>query len=188
MRFLVPEGKRVLDLGCGTGGLLNALKPREGVGIDFSRTMIERARSAHPHLTFVHGDFENLDDLPDLGAPFDVIVMSDSIGSLDDCLQTLRSLQRFCAPHTRIIVTYSAWFWEPLYACYSRLKTGRAARPQNWLSSEDIANLLYLADLRRRQARVAHAVAVPAVRARTADQPLRRDAAAHPQSLPAQLT
>jgi SAM-dependent methyltransferase len=146
MRFLVPEGKRVLDLGCGAGGLLNALKPGEGVGIDFSGTMIERARSEHPHLTFVHGDFENLDELPDLGAPFDFIVMTDSIGALDDCLQTLRALRRYCGPHTRVIVTYSAWFWEPLYAIYSRLTTGRPARPQNWLSSEDIANLLYLAD------------------------------------------
>ncbi|MEJ2726127.1 MAG: class I SAM-dependent methyltransferase, partial [Deltaproteobacteria bacterium] len=33
-RFLVDEGLSVLELGCGTGGLLNALKPDRGVGVD----------------------------------------------------------------------------------------------------------------------------------------------------------
>src|SRR5687768_17912860 len=31
LRFLVPEGKRVLDLGCGMGDLLASLKPSKGV-------------------------------------------------------------------------------------------------------------------------------------------------------------
>ncbi|MFO7784446.1 MAG: methionine biosynthesis protein MetW [Thermodesulfobacteriota bacterium] len=30
MRFLVPEGSEVLELGCGTGELLNALKKNTG--------------------------------------------------------------------------------------------------------------------------------------------------------------
>ena len=44
MRFLVPEGSRVLDLGCGIGDLLAALKPSIGVGVDFSPAMLEQAR------------------------------------------------------------------------------------------------------------------------------------------------
>ncbi len=146
MRFLIPEGKRILDLGCGAGGLLDALRPKEGVGIDFSRTMIERAQQDYPRLTFARGDIEHLEDFPDLSGTFDVIVLSDTIGSLDDCLETLRSLHRYCAPHTRIIVSYPAWFWEPLLHIYAWIITGRSARPQNWLSSEDISNLFYLAD------------------------------------------
>ncbi len=35
MRFLIPPGKRVLELGCGRGELLAALKPSYGVGVDF---------------------------------------------------------------------------------------------------------------------------------------------------------
>ena len=50
MRHLIPEGLRVLDLGCGTGRLLSALKPKRGVGIDFSPRMIEIARRMHPNL------------------------------------------------------------------------------------------------------------------------------------------
>ncbi len=44
MRFLIPEGLSVLDLGCGTGQLLAALNPARGVGIDFSSGMIDVAR------------------------------------------------------------------------------------------------------------------------------------------------
>ena len=45
MRFLIPEGLRVLELGCGTGRLLAALKPSRGVGVDLSAPMVETATS-----------------------------------------------------------------------------------------------------------------------------------------------
>ena len=46
-RFLIPEGKRVLELGCGTGDLLNEVRPVYGVGIDFSAKMLEIARTVY---------------------------------------------------------------------------------------------------------------------------------------------
>ena len=55
-RYLIPEGQRVLEIGCGAGHLLAALKPAYGVGVDFSAGMVERARSAHPQLHFVQAD------------------------------------------------------------------------------------------------------------------------------------
>jgi len=146
LRFLVPEGLRVLDLGCGTGALLGELKPSYGVGIDFSEAMIERARAKHPHLTFIHGDVEALGDLADLKGPFDVIVMSDTIGTLDDCEETFRSLHHLCTPDTRIIVVYHNRMWEPLSMLHGHLTRRRPSRPQNWLSSRDIANLFFLSD------------------------------------------
>ena len=45
MQFLIPPGKLVLELGCGRGDLLAALKPSRGVGIDFSADMIAKAQS-----------------------------------------------------------------------------------------------------------------------------------------------
>ena len=59
MRFLVPEGSAVLDLGCGDGRLLADLKPSRGVGIDFSEEMIALARRRHPDLEFHLGDIED---------------------------------------------------------------------------------------------------------------------------------
>ena len=46
--FLVPPDARVLEVGCGLGDLLAAVKPARGVGVDFSRKMIELARQRHP--------------------------------------------------------------------------------------------------------------------------------------------
>ena len=45
MRFLIPPGKRVLELGCGHGDLLAALQPSYGVGVDFGARTIARARA-----------------------------------------------------------------------------------------------------------------------------------------------
>src|ERR1700761_7110564 len=59
LRFLIPEGLRVLDAGCGTGRLLAALRPRRGVGIDISPEMIEIARADHPQFEFAVGDVED---------------------------------------------------------------------------------------------------------------------------------
>src|SRR5215470_537894 len=59
--FCVPPGASVLEIGCGTGDLLAALRPTEGVGIDLSPKLIERARAKHPHLQFLVADAESLD-------------------------------------------------------------------------------------------------------------------------------
>ena len=146
LRHVVPEGRRVLDLGCGTGALLAALEPSLGVGVDLSLPMVERARAAHPRLRFVHADVEWLGDNRDIGGPFDTIILSDTIGCLDDCWETFRGLHRFCHPQTRVIISYHSPFWAPLSALYARIGRGEPFLLKNWLLSEDIANLLELAD------------------------------------------
>src|SRR5579859_1465767 len=50
LKFLIPAGSRVLELGCGNGHLLANLKPAYGVGVDFSEEMIAHARAAYPSL------------------------------------------------------------------------------------------------------------------------------------------
>ena len=144
-RFLVPAGARALELGCGTGDLLADLDLSDALGVDFSPATIARARAKHANLRFQHGDVENLEGVVDPGAQFDVILMQDTIGALDDCLETFRGLHRYCHPGTRIIVSYHSRMWEPLLLLYTRLTNKELARPSNWLSSQDIANLLDLA-------------------------------------------
>jgi SAM-dependent methyltransferase len=146
LRFLVPPGKRVLDLGCGNGNLLNALQPSEGVGIDFSPTKIARAKAAHPHLKFICDDIENLADAPELTDKFDVIIVSDTIGSLDDCLTSFQDLHRFCKPETRLIASYYTRLWDPFQVLYTKLAASHRFVRRNWLSNQDIANILQLAD------------------------------------------
>jgi len=146
MRFLVPEGLRVLDLGCGTGHLLASLKPAHGVGLDFSPQMVAVARRDHPGLQFVLGDAEDSAAIDALEGPFDAIVLSDTIGSLEDCQATLALLHRLCTPETRVIVAYYSHMWEPILGFAAWLGLRMPATEQNWLSSGDIANLLDLAN------------------------------------------
>lgn len=146
MRFLVRPGQRVLELGCGTGDLLNALEPAHGVGVDLSANMVDIARRRFPHLEFVQGDIEDAELLASLGGPFDVIVLSDTIGYLDDCAQTLENLHRLCTPETRLVVAYYAWFWEPILKLGETFGLKMPSVELNWLSTEDTMGFLHLAD------------------------------------------
>lgn len=145
-RFLVPPGLRVLDLGCGTGRLLASLRPRRGVGVDFSEAMVEEARRRHPELELHVGDIEDPEVLERLGGPFDVILLSDTVGSLEDCEATLRHLHRCCDRDTRLVISYYSRLWSPLLEVGQRVGQQMPQPEPNWLSAEDLAGLLYLAD------------------------------------------
>ena len=97
LKFVIPEGSRILELGCGTGHLLAALKPSYGVGVDFSEGMIAQARSAHPNLTFLQGDIEDAGFVGSLPGPFDVILIVDTV----ERLTTAKSFSKACTPCAR---------------------------------------------------------------------------------------
>jgi SAM-dependent methyltransferase len=145
-RFLIPPGQRVLDLGCGDGRLLATLRPRYGVGVDFSERMVDEARRRHPQLEFVVGDVEDADVLSTLDGPFDYIVISDTIGSLDDVQATLASLHGLCTSDTRVVICYYNRLWAPLLRLGQWLGLQMPQREQNWLSGHGVRDILGLAD------------------------------------------
>ena len=146
MRFLVNEGQRVLDLGCGTGRLLNSLKPSYGVGVDLSQGMVEVAQKNFPHLSFIQGDLEDPDFIESLEGTFDVIILSDTIGYLDDCEEAFAGLHSLCTPQTRLIIAYHSWRWEPILKLGEKIGLKMPSVEMNWLSTEDTIGFLHLAD------------------------------------------
>ena len=144
MQFVVPAGARVLEIGCGTGDLLARLRPSYGVGADLSVRMVETARNNYPDLNFVEGDAEADDFILGLEGPFDYIVLSDTIGYLDDIERVIRSLNKICEPHTRLVVAYYSHLWEPVLGMAEWFDQKMPQPDVNFLSS-DITNLLYLA-------------------------------------------
>ena len=139
-RFVIPPGSSVLEIGCGTGDLLAALAPHRGVGIDVSPEMVERAAAKHPDLEFRVGDAESLE----LDETFDYVVLSDVVGLLFDIQRAFDELHKVVDARTRIVVTYQNFLWEPLLNIGEALRLKMKVPHQNWLSAEDIENLLYL--------------------------------------------
>ncbi len=142
-RFLVDPGQRILEIGCGMGDLLAALQPAYGVGVDFSSEMLCRARARHPTLEFIQADAHAL---PDLKGPFDVIIFSDTINDLWDVQQAFEQVRPLCAPHTRLILNFYNTLWQIPLKIVQALGLANPLLPQNWLTPQDVENLLHLAD------------------------------------------
>ncbi len=142
-KFLVAPGQRVIELGCGRGDLLATLNPAEGVGVDFSSEMIRRATQRHPELRFIEADVHKLD----LDEKFDVIILSDLINDLWDVQTVFEQMAELANPHSRIIINSYSRLWEPPLAVAERLRLAKPNLYQNWLTVEDIAGLLNLANL-----------------------------------------
>jgi SAM-dependent methyltransferase len=146
LQFLIPPGAQILELGCGTGHLLAALRPARGVGVDFSGGMIEQARADYPHLDFRVGDIEDEKFLFTLPGPFDIILIADTLGALDDCQQLLENLHSVCTRDTRLVIAYYSHLWHPALKLAESLHLRMRQPPQNVLSPEDIRSLVELAD------------------------------------------
>ncbi len=80
------DGKRILDIGVGTGLLTHELyvSGAEIVGIDFSKEMIEKAKNKMPDAVFLLYDFN--EGIPDdlCGMRLDFVVSSYAIHHIDD--------------------------------------------------------------------------------------------------------
>src|SRR5215469_2272949 len=145
LKFLVPPGSRVLEIGCGTGDTLAALEPSYGVGIDFSPAMIGEARRAHPHLVFLEGDVELEGALESVDGPFDAILLVDTIGMLEDVQSLFERLHRLCRRETRLILVYYSHLWQPLLTLAEFIGLKMPQPPTNVFSAEDVCAIAGLA-------------------------------------------
>ncbi len=140
LKYNIPEGKRVLELGCGTGYVLNQLKPSAGVGIDVSARMVEEGRKRYENLVFHEMDAENIQ----LEDTFDYVVISDTLGYFEDIQRVIKEMKKVITPETRIIITYHNFLWQPLFKMMEVMKLKMPQMRLNWLNKEDIINLLEL--------------------------------------------
>jgi SAM-dependent methyltransferase len=143
LRFYVPPGTRVLEIGCGSGELLAALEPSEGVGVDVSEALLERARERHPNLRFVHAAGEQLD----LGRSFDYVVLSDLLPFVHDLVALFQTVAAHAEPQTRIIINSYSRLWRPAIRLAELLRLKPVKPMRNWVSPADVCNLLELCQL-----------------------------------------
>jgi len=102
----VPEGiDSVLDVGCGTGHLLDEVRCRMRTGVDLSASMLRLARDRSPGLRLL---LANGTRLPFGDSSFQVVTCQDVIGHLPDAGTMASEIIRCCAPKGRIIITANA--------------------------------------------------------------------------------
>ena len=148
LRARVPEGQRILDLGCGSGHLLAALNPDRGAGIDVAAAAVESARRAHRgrNLHFFEGDVADRRLLAQAGGPFDAILMVNVVTHLTDVQRTLEGLHPLCHPRTRVFIYSCSRLWQPVLRAGEALGLKHRQPPEAWLPPEEIKNMLTLAD------------------------------------------
>jgi ubiquinone/menaquinone biosynthesis C-methylase UbiE len=89
-------GKRVLDIGCGSGRTTAILKnlSSDYIGLDYSLEMVESCRKRFESVRFIHGDVRNMNEFKD--EEFDYVMFSfnglDSINH-EDRLKGLREIR-----------------------------------------------------------------------------------------------
>jgi len=140
LRFLVQPDSHILEIGCGTGQLLNALQPKKGVGIDFSEEMIKIASSKYRKLDFEVADAHDFT----IRNKFDCLILSNAVGYFEDVQQVFRNLRKNCKKRTRIIITYYNFLWDPLLKLAEKLGLKMKEPFTNWLSRKDLEGLLDL--------------------------------------------
>lgn len=140
-RFNIAPNIQVLELGCGAGDLLASLNPRDAVGIDISPEMIRRAREKYPNLRFEVADAHDFVT----EERFDFVILSDLIGNLFDVQGVLEKTKNHCKSDGRIIMNFFSHLWEKPLEWAGALGLARPTPAQNWLTPEDVINLLYLA-------------------------------------------
>jgi methionine biosynthesis protein MetW len=134
---IVPDGAKVLDLGCGEGELLEWLAVNKGVdarGVEISATKVKRAIARG--VSVFQGDInEGLADYPE-GA-FDYVILSQT---LQETLHPRQVLHEMARVGRRVIVAFPNFgHWR---VRLSMLTSGRAPRtrlfPYAWYESPNI--------------------------------------------------
>ena len=105
------KGKRVLDVGCGTGDKTRYFAEHGAasvIGVDPSEGFAQNwcGHAACSNLSFVNGGFENLMELPGVTAgAFDLIVSFQALMYAADLEQTMRTLSGLLAPGGEFVIS-----------------------------------------------------------------------------------
>ena len=140
-QFIVQPQSNVLEIGSGLGHLLNSVDPKVGLGIDISSVALESAKKQFPSLEFWE---ENVEEFQP-AATYDYVLLANTISYVQDIQKALHAIYKSCQPQTRVVLTFHNPAWEPILKCATLIGQRMPISNLNWLSFEDVENLLNLA-------------------------------------------
>ena len=117
-KFPLKPGMRVLEIGCGEGGVLKAFinKGCNGVGVELDAPRIGDAQKFLPEdiaagrLRFVIKDIYQVDMEKDFNGLFDIIVLKDVIEHLHDQPKLIGWLKKFLKPGGIVFFGFPPWY------------------------------------------------------------------------------
>lgn len=117
-KFPVKAGMRVLEIGCGEGGVLKAFinKGCVGVGVELDISRIAMANEYLPEdiaagrLRFVAKDIYQVDVVQDLEGAFDIIVLKDVIEHIHDQQRLIGWMKNFLKQEGVIFFGFPPWY------------------------------------------------------------------------------
>jgi 2-polyprenyl-3-methyl-5-hydroxy-6-metoxy-1,4-benzoquinol methylase len=131
LKRLVPQDKKILDVGTATGQILSFLAPSQGVGYDISPKMIEIAKKKNvkrKNLRFVTS-------LNQISGPFDYILLIDVIEHLAMPKDVFNKFSHLADTKTLLIISSVDSFFNPLLLLVEKLHLkmpeGPHRRPKN---------------------------------------------------------
>ena len=109
--LLIPKDATALEIGCGSGDLLNLIHCENKAGVDLSPDQVRRAREKYPLLTISEGVGET-GPLPD--RKYDFIILSDVLNEAADVEALLRMIHSCSHAGTRLVINIYNTLWRPL--------------------------------------------------------------------------
>jgi SAM-dependent methyltransferase len=104
-RLPLPPDARILDAGCGSGRMLDELRPRGRVtGVDANANAVTATRR-RGHVAWQC----NIEGMPFADASFDLVTCLDVVEHTPDDRRTLRELRRVTRPGGTLVVTVPAY-------------------------------------------------------------------------------
>jgi len=115
-KFTIKPGARVLEIGCGEGGVLSAFIKRDciGVGVELHESRLELAGELlkneieQKKITFIAKDIYKVTE-EELGGRFDLIIMKDVIEHIHDQKKLLERLHDLLLPQGVIFFGFPPW-------------------------------------------------------------------------------
>lgn len=117
------EGKRVLEVGCGSGTIIKKLlkKGKNVIGVDIGKKFLSFCHSTYWNTAFCAADAQHL---PFLDNCFDSIVCSEVIEHLNNPEESLKEFERILCPNGELVITTPniSFRWAFIEAIWTRIR------------------------------------------------------------------
>lgn len=132
LKSLIPANSKVLEVGCGTGELLDSLSPVRGYGMDISQEMIKVAVSKYKNKNSLQFSTRFPRE------KFKYIFMSDVIEHLENPGDIFNEIYKLMDNESHLIITMANPLWEPFLMIAEKLKFKMPEGPHTRLTTRNL--------------------------------------------------